>query len=128
MNIIAPVACVLLMINPAVGLAADKPEDFAVRFAVQTVPDASLQRLVLPREALAALQTVDASDVRLFNGKGQSVPLAPIPLRSVRIAAPSREWPIYPIMATTHQQQDLGNLSLRIETAAGRSVGFRKGI
>lgn len=122
MKIIAPVACALLMINPAAALAADKPEDFAIRFAVQTVPDASLQRLVLPREALAALQTVNAADVRLFNGKGQSVPLAPIPLRSVRIAAPSREWPIYPIMATTLQQQNLGNLSLRIETTAGRSM------
>lgn len=122
MKIIAPVACALLMINPAASLAADKPEDFAIRFAVKTVPDASLQRLVLPPEALAALQTVNAADVRLFNGKGQSVPLAPILLRSVRIAAPSREWPIYPIMATTQQQQNLGNLSLRIETTAGRSM------
>lgn len=122
MSAIAHVACALLIINPAAAFAADKPEDFAVRFAVQTVPDASLQRLVLPREALAALQTANAADVRLFNGKGQSVPLAPIPLRNVSIAAASREWPIYPIMATTQQQQNLGNLSLRIEKTAGRSV------
>ena len=122
MKIIAPVACALLMINPAAALAADKPEDFAVHFAVQTVPGASLQRLVLPKEALAVLQTANAADVRLFNGKGQSVPLAPIPLRNVTIASPSRDWPIYPIMATTQQQQNLGNLSLRIEKTAGRSV------
>ena len=122
MSTIARVAGALLMISPAAALAADKAADFAVRFTVQTVPDASLQRLVLPREAMAVLQTADAADVRLFNGKGLSVPLAQIPLRNVTIASPSREWPIYPVMATPQQQHNLGNLSLRIEKTADRSV------
>lgn len=121
MRIIAHLAGALLLLNTAAPLAADKPEDFAVRFSVETVPNASLQRLALPREALAALQTADAADVRLFNGKGQPVPIAPIPHRDETIALAPRDWPIYPVMATD-QQQHLGNLSLRIEKTAGRSV------
>jgi Protein of unknown function (DUF3999) len=121
MRIVAHLAGALLLLNTGVALAADKPEDFAVRFSVETVPNASLQRLALPREALAALQTTDAADVRLFNGKGQSVPIAPVPHRDESIALPPREWPIYPVMAT-HQQQNLGNLSLRIDKTADRSV------
>ena len=121
MRIIAHLAGALLLANTAAALAADKPEDFAVRFSVETVPNASLQRLALPREALAALQTANAEDVRLFNGKGQSVPIAPIPHRNETIALAPRAWPIYPVMAT-RQQQNLGNLSLRIEKTADRSV------
>lgn len=121
MRIVAHLASALLLANTAAALAADKPEDFAVRFSVETMPNASLQRLTLPREALAALQTADAADVRLFNGKGQSVPIAPVPHRNESIALAPREWPIYPVMAT-HRQQSLGNLSLRIEKTADRSV------
>jgi hypothetical protein len=121
MKVIAHLAGALLLANTAAALGADKPEDFAVRFSVETVPNASLQRLTLPREALAALQTADAADVRLFNGKGQSVPIAPVPHRKETIALAPRDWPIYPVMAT-QQQQSLGNLSLRIEKTADRSV------
>lgn len=121
MRIIAHLASALLLVNTAAALAADKPDDFAVRFSVETVPNASLQRLAMPMEALAALQTADAADVRLFNGKGQSVPIAPIPHRDETIALKPRDWPIYPVMAT-HQQQKRGNLSLRIEKTADRSV------
>ncbi len=121
MRILAPLAGALLLVNTAGALAADQPEDFAVRFNVETVPNASLQRLAMPREALAALQTADAADVRLFNGTGQSVPIALIPHRKETVVPAPREWPIYPVMAT-HQQQNLGNLSLRIEKTADRSV------
>ncbi|MFZ3173665.1 MAG: DUF3999 domain-containing protein [Thiobacillus sp.] len=121
MRIIAHLAGALLLTNTAAALAVEKPEDFAIRFSVETIPNASLQRLALPREALAALQTANAADVRLFNGKGQSVPIAPIPQRNESIALAPREWPIYPVMAT-HPQQNLGNLSLRIEKTADRSV------
>ena len=120
MRIMAHLAGALLLVATA-ALAADKPEDFAVRFSVETVPNASLQRLAMPKEALAALQTANAADVRLFNGKGQSVPIAPIPHRKETIALAPRDWPIYPVMAT-QQQQKRGNLSLRIEKTADRSV------
>lgn len=121
MRIITLVTSALLLVNTAASLAADKPEDFAVHFTVQIVPGAGLQRLAMPKEALAALQTADAADVRVFNRKGQSVPIAQIPLRNEIIALQPRDWPIYPVMAT-NQQQNLGNLRLRIEKTADRSV------
>lgn len=115
------IASAVLIINPAVAYAADKPDDFSIHFTVQTAQGASLQRLALPKEALAALQSSSAADVRIFNGSGHAVPLAKIPLRNLTIAAQSKNWPIYPVMATTNQQQNLG-LSLRIEKTAGRSI------
>ena len=115
-------ACLVLMLNTTAVQATEKPEDFAVHFTVQTAPHASLQRLSLPREALAALQTAHAADVRVFNGSGQSVPLTQVPPRNLTVAARPQDWPIYPIMATTQQQQNMGNLSLRFERTAGRSV------
>ena len=116
----------VLILSPVIAFAADKPEDFAIRFSVQTVKGASLQRLALPKEALAALQSATAADVRVFNGNGQAVPIATIPLRTVTIAGTPQAWPIYPIMGTPHPQQALqqkqGNLSLRIERSADRSI------
>lgn len=120
MRIIAHLAGALLLVNTA-ALAADKPQDYAVRFSVEIVPNASLQRLAMPKEALVALETANAADVRLFNGTGQSVPIAQIPHRNETLALAPRDWPIYPVMAT-QQQQKRGNLSLRIEKTADRSV------
>lgn len=125
MKHILRIACTALILSPVIAFAADRPEDFAVHFTVQTVQGASLQRLALPKEALAALQSATAADVRVFNGNGQAVPIAKIPLRSVTVAGTPQAWPIYPIMGAPQQQQLLqqqGNLSLRIEHRADRSI------
>ncbi len=113
--------CAAMMVNTAAVQAADKPEDFAVHFTVQIAKDASLQRLTLPKEAMAALQTANAADVRLFNGSGQPVPIAQIPRRNLSVASQPQGWPIYPVMATT-KQQSMGSLSLRFEKTADRSM------
>ena len=100
----------------------EKPGDFAWRFLIQTVPDAGLQRLALPVAALGVLQTADAADLRVFNADGQVVPLAMLPLRHQNKPAQTSSWPIYPILATGQQQQNLSALSLRIEQSGGRQV------
>ncbi len=115
-------ACVFLLTLSCAAHAADKPEDFTVRFKIQTAPDAGLQRLALPKEALTALQTSSGADLRVFNGDGQPVPVAQVPLRSQAVAVEAKSWPVYPVMATTPQQQNPGGLSLRIEETAGRRV------
>lgn len=122
MNTFLSIASAVLIINPAIAYAADQPDDFSVQFAVQTAQGASLQRFALPKEALTALQSSSAADVRVFNGSDHAVPIAKIPLRNVTIAAHPRNWPIYPVMATTNQQQNQGTLSLRIVKTAGRSI------
>ncbi len=121
MNAAWRVAHALLLLGASTAIAADKPEDFAVRFTVQPAPDTSLQRLSLPKEALAALQTPHAADVRVFNGNGQAVPVARIPPRQTSVAEPARAWPIYPIMAPPQALRTPG-LSLRIEKSADRSI------
>lgn len=122
MKRIASIASALLMLGAAPLLAENRPDDFTLRFTLHTAPDASLQRLTLPVEALAALQTVHAADVRIYNGNGQAVPMAQIPARKQTRTEPPRAWPIYPVMASKSQQQNRGNLSLRIEHTADRRI------
>ncbi|MGY4398769.1 hypothetical protein ACVWZA_003979 [Sphingomonas sp. UYAg733] len=49
---------------------------YRVRLAVTPAADAPAQRLTLPAEVLAVLQTADASDVRLFDASGRMLPIA----------------------------------------------------
>jgi hypothetical protein len=53
-----------------------KAESYAVRLAVTPAEGAAEQRIVLPASALAALQSPDLADLRLFDSAGRALPLA----------------------------------------------------
>jgi Protein of unknown function (DUF3999) len=99
---------------------SDKPEDYELRYTLETRGDAGLQRITLPAAALAAARTADRADLRVFNASGQAVPFAIAPARAQVVAAAPARWPIYPINATNIEQQNLGGLQLRIEERAGQ--------
>jgi Protein of unknown function (DUF3999) len=98
----------------------DKPEDYALRYTLEIRSDTGLQRITLPAAALAAARTADRADLRVFNANGQAVPLAIAPARAQVLTDAPVRWPIYPINATTLEQQNLGGLQLRIEERAGQ--------
>jgi hypothetical protein len=114
---------------PLLVLAADPPDaanakSYAIRIPVTAAPDAPLQRLLLPAEALVRLQSAGYADLRLFNAAGQPVPmaLAPVPTttsteeKQVKLAA-------YPILGSAASTAaGLEGLSLRIEERQGRRV------
>jgi hypothetical protein len=114
---------------PMMVLAADAPDaanakSYAIRIPVAAAPDAPLQRLLLPAEALVRLQSAGYADLRLFNAAGQPVPmaLAQVPTinsteeQQVKLAA-------YPILGSaTTAAAGLEGLSLRIEERQGRRV------
>jgi hypothetical protein len=114
---------------PMMVLAADAPDaanakSYAIRIPVAAAPDAPLQRLLLPAEALVRLQSAGYADLRLFNAAGQPVPmaLAQVPTtnsteeQQVKLAA-------YPILGNaTAAAAGLEGLSLRIEERQGRRV------
>lgn len=110
-------------------LAADTPDagnakSYAVRIPVTPAPDAPLQRLLLPAEALVRLQNAGYADLRLFNAAGQPVPMA---LASVPTQTSTQEnsvkLPAYPILgAEGAGVAGLEGLSLRIEERQGRRV------
>jgi hypothetical protein len=110
-------------------LAADAPDaakasSYAVRIPVTPAPDAPLQRLLLPAEALVRLQSPAYADLRIFNAAGQPVPMA---LASVPTPASTQEHsvklPAYPILgAEGAAAAGLEGLSLRIEERQGKRV------
>ncbi|MBC7380153.1 MAG: DUF3999 family protein, partial [Burkholderiaceae bacterium] len=59
-----------------VAAAAQAPADFAWRGTLEVPPQASLVRAALPADALMRLRSAQASDVRVFDAKGQPVPFA----------------------------------------------------
>jgi hypothetical protein len=112
---------------PLVVLAADAADagsakSYAVRIPVTLAPDAPLQRLVVPAEALVRLQSAGYADIRLFNAAGQPVPMA---LANVAAETATQEQQVkltaYPILGAA-SAAGLEGLSLRIEERQGRRV------
>ncbi|MEO7885927.1 MAG: DUF3999 family protein, partial [Polaromonas sp.] len=112
---------------PSLALAADAPDpgkaaSYAVRIPVTLAPDAPLQRLVLPAEALVRLQNAGYADLRLFNAAGQPMPMA---LANVAAETATQEQQVklaaYPIVGAA-SAAGLEGLSLRIEERQGRRV------
>ena len=52
------------------------PAAYKVKLAVEPAGDGPVQRLILPAQALIAVQRKDLGDLRLFDGRGKPVPLA----------------------------------------------------
>lgn len=100
---------------------ANSPQAYALRLPITLVPNAPLQRLQLPAQALVHLQSSGYSDVRIFNAQGQPVPMAlsrvastPAERGQVKLAA----FPILGGESTTA----LDGLQLRIEERQGQRV------
>ena len=100
---------------------ANSPKAYALRLPITLAPDAPLQRLQLPAQALVQLQSSGYSDVRIFNAQGQSVPMAlsrvasnPTEREQVKLIA----FPILGGESTTA----LDGLQLHIEERQGQRV------
>ncbi len=75
--------------------APPKAEDFAWVARLEIAPGTSLARIVLPADALTRLQSVDAADVRVFNGKGEPVGFAFTGLTAPKTEAAPQTTPEY---------------------------------
>ena len=94
---------------------------YALRLPITAVPDAPLQRLQLPAQALVQLQSSGYSDVRIFNAQGQ-----PVPMALSRVATnPAERGQInltaFPILGG-ESSDPLDGLQLRIEERQGQRV------
>lgn len=104
---------------------AQAPADFAWRGTLALPADASLVRAALPADALMHVQSADAADVRVFDGKGQPLPFAfaaPVDQAPPRQAtARFAALPLYSAQGAQHAQP--GSVQVRIDEAgAQRSV------
>lgn len=114
---------------PTMVLAADTPDaanakSYAIRIPVTAAPDAPLQRLLLPAEALVRLQSAGYADLRIFNAAGQPVPMALAQVPTINSTEEQKvKLTAYPILGSgASTAAGLEGLSLRIEERQGRRV------
>lgn len=103
------------------GADANSLQAYTLRLPITLAPDAPLQRLQLPAQALVQVQSSGYSDVRVFNAQGQSVPVAlsrvatnPAERGQVKLIA-------FPILGGDSTAA-LDGLQLRIEERQGQRV------
>lgn len=53
-----------------------RPDQFAARLAVEPAAGGTVQRVILPEQALVAIQRADLGDVRIYDGRGKPLSLA----------------------------------------------------
>jgi hypothetical protein len=86
--------CFTLVLCIAAGAAAanegPRPAEFAWRATLDTGGRSGPVRVELPTEALARLQSAGASDLRVFDARGQAVPFAAWTPPPAAVPAPSR--------------------------------------
>lgn len=101
---------------------ANNIASYALRAPLVIEADTALHRLSLPADALLRLQTSGYSDVRVFDAKGKSVPLA-LALAETKIQTQGQQvtLPAYPILGTAGTLSNEG-VSLRIEEQQGKRV------
>ncbi|TVV74718.1 DUF3999 family protein [Sphingomonas solaris] len=117
---IAVLAAALLLSAPAGAAEADRPEAYAVRIPVTPAPGGSLQQLAVPTRALVASQRAGLADLRIFDGRGQAVPIA----LSTAPAGPRHRMmtlPALPILGAAGTLAVTG-VSLRIDEGQRASV------
>lgn len=118
----------LLVASTLWAADANNLQSYALRLPLATVPGAALQRVELPAQVLAGLQTADYRDIRIFNAQGQPVPMALGVWGSATAQAVTEQQvklPAYPILGaagTTVGTLAQEGLSLRIEETQGRRV------
>ncbi|MET0311814.1 MAG: DUF3999 family protein [Burkholderiaceae bacterium] len=108
------------------AFAQDAPQnEFTWRARLEVPAGANVARIALPADALAALQSGDARDLRVFNGKGEPVgyaltrPVAPAPA-----AAQSRVFNAYPLYAAAPGvKHSRGSVQVKVDGGTdGRAV------
>ncbi len=109
------VAKSLLLLAATLGSAAsnvDKPDDYMVTAPVVPASTAPVQRLDLPAGILAALQSADGTDVRLFDRNGRVLPMA----RGTPVSGPVLRRPIsvLPILGSA-DTLDITGVSLTLD-------------
>lgn len=75
-KLVLPALALLAGCSQGDAPAPSDPAGFKLKLAVEPSGDTPVQRLILPAQALIAVQRKDLGDVRLFDGRGRPVPLA----------------------------------------------------
>jgi hypothetical protein len=112
---------IALVILAGLMVMAAAPADYGVRLPVQMAPGAPFQRIELPPGALAASQSPDLADVRVFDGEGRSMAVARAGSAPEAMVTHDMALKPLPIMGTPGALNVTG-VSLKIEAGETRVV------
>lgn len=116
------VAVIALAASPAF---AEQPGDFAARAPIEIAAQDALQRIVLSNEVYRHARP-DLGDVRIFNAKGDAVPMAFAgEAEPVREVPPGQSLPIFPVTAPVQPSGLPGGI--RIREADGTIISIARG-
>ena len=116
------VAVIALAASPAF---AEQPADFGARAPIGIAAQDALQRIVLPYEVYRHARA-DLGDVRIFNAKGDAVPMAFAgEAEPVRELPPGQSLPLFPVTAPVQPSGLPGGI--RIREADGTIISIARG-
>ncbi len=114
----------LLLLLGSSATQAATPEQFAFGRYLELPPGGALYRLTLPEEIYNTATRADLGDLRVFNGRGEEVPLIlRIPPSGAAAAPPGQEVPLFPL--TEAQEAQLAELQIHIDPQGGAQVAAR---
>ncbi|MDE2597036.1 MAG: DUF3999 family protein [Sphingomonadales bacterium] len=95
-----------------------RPDSYALRLPIEPAKGDGAQRIVLPAQALVALQRADGADLRVFDGRGRMLPLA----RLSAAEAETRQTlpvPTYAVSGPADNALHTPDVTIRIANGAG---------
>ncbi len=113
--VVASAVAAVVVFRPFVASGQSPTKmDFARGFELRVDSAGPLQAVVLPADVYAIATAADLSDVRVFNGDGEEVPVAvQRAIDRERMTPPPQPLPLFPIRARSTQSID--NLNLKVE-------------
>lgn len=113
------------------AFAAEAMEEFAYALPIEGTGDEAFYRLVIPNAVYEGTAFADLRDVRVFNGDGEVVPHAFLPVAEERVKRAEVALPFFTLRGPSGTQAaDLdialdarnGNVSLRVKSESGHSA------
>lgn len=114
------VALLLALACAGVAAAQERATQFAHGATIAVDGADSHYRFPLPAAAYMGIARRDLADVRVFNGAGEAVPYAFVPLRPKRIAPEVRDARLFPLYG--EESKGLDGVDIRLEQNARGTV------
>jgi hypothetical protein len=114
------IATVLALACGSIASAQERPGQFAHGAVIAADGADSHYRFALPAAAYMGIARRDLADLRIFNGSGETVPYAFVPLRPKSLAPEVRAAKLFPLYG--EEAKGLNGVDVRIEHTPGGTV------
>ena len=108
---------VVLALWSGCAAAEEKPARYSHAARIQDAGEESHYRFALPADAYRGVMRPDLGDVRVFNGAGEPVPYAFVPLRPATLEPALRQTKLFPLRG--EEAKGLDGVNIRIRQGRG---------